>query len=100
MLTVALVFAIISLSCYSAMIICAVIVHWFGNERLVVVARVLCWIVGIVNLPSVFVGGLGIIILLACYACYRVSGRVRYKFRNLKGSIHPDYDKILDTGLD
>lgn len=100
MLTLALGFAILSLSGYSAMIICAVSAHWFGNERLAATARALCWIVGIINLPSIFVGGLGLIILLACYACYRVSERVRYKFRTPEGRIHPDYGRILDAGLD
>lgn len=100
MLTLALVFAIISLSGYSAMIVCAVTSHWFGNEKLAAAARVLCWIVGIINLPGIFVGGLGLIILAACYACYRVSERVRYKFRNPKDKIHPDFGRILDVDLD
>lgn len=100
MFTLLIGLAVISLSCYSAMIICAVCAHWFGNQRLAAVTRVLCWIVGIINLPSVFVGGFGLVILAACYACYRLSERVRYKFRNPQNQIHPDFDKILDAGLD
>lgn len=100
MLTFAIGFAIISLSCYTAMIICAVGSYWFGNETLAGATRVLCWIVGIINLPSIFLGGLGLIVLAACYACYRVSQRVRYKFRNPEDRILPTYDKILDEGLD
>ncbi|GAB4489161.1 MAG: hypothetical protein OHK0019_06440 [Saprospiraceae bacterium] len=99
MLTLALGFAIISLSGYSAMIICAVSSHWFGNKKLAAVTRVLCWIVGIINLPSIFVGGLGLFILAACYACYRISERVRYEFRNPEDKIHPDFGRILDAGL-
>lgn len=100
MLTLAIGFATISLSCYSAMIICAVTSHWFGKEKLGAITRVLCWIVGIINLPSILLGGIGLVILLACYTCYRVSERVRYKFRNPENRLHPDFDNILDAGLD
>ena len=86
---------------YSAMIICAVSSHWYGKEKLAVVTRVLCWITGIAILPNILAGGImGFIALAACYACYRVSERVRYKFRTPQIPTHPDYGKILDAGLD
>ncbi|HRI59745.1 MAG TPA: hypothetical protein PK228_08475 [Saprospiraceae bacterium] len=100
MLTIAPVLLPLFMLCFSAMIICAVISHWFGKEKLAVASRILCWITGIIGLPGILAGGLGLIVLTACYACYRVSERVRYKFRNPEDRIHPDYDKILDAGLD
>jgi uncharacterized membrane protein SpoIIM required for sporulation len=100
MLSIAPVFLPLFMLCFSAMIICAVSSHWFGKQKLAVATRVLCWITGIISLPGVFVGGLGLVVLAACYTCYRVSERVRYKFRNPGDQIHPDYDKILDAGLD
>ncbi len=99
MLTLALGLAILSQVAYSTMIICAVSAYWFGNKSLGSMARVLCWITGIINLPAIIVGGLGLIALAACYASYRVSERVRYKFRTPAEKIHPDFDRIIDTGL-
>lgn len=100
MLSLAVGFVVISLSSYSAMIICAATSHWFGIAKLAMATRILCWIVGIINLPSIFVGGLGLPILAACYACYRLSGRVRFKYRIPRSQVLPGYDHILDAGLD
>lgn len=85
--------------CYSIMIVCAVASYWYGKTGLATTSRVFCWITGILSLPSILIGGLGLIVLAACYASYRVSERTRYKYRIPQDSYPPDFDHILDAGL-
>lgn len=100
MLSIAPVLLPLFMLCFSAMIICAVGSHWFGKGKLATATRILCWTTGIISLPGILAGGLGLVVLAACYACYRVSERERYKFRDPAERLHPDYNRILDAGLD